>query len=101
MSDFRGNIDHWLKQSEPDYYLFFLDKKRSEGSAHFVLFLEWKISFYDPEGVDLVIFEKYFLKGFQWSDIFYLYALNVRGSHIITLGASVKDDTTTIDRQTI
>jgi len=24
MSDFRGNIDHWLKQSEPDYYLFFL-----------------------------------------------------------------------------
>jgi len=24
MTDFRGNIDHWLKQSEPDYYLFFL-----------------------------------------------------------------------------
>lgn len=24
MSDFRGNIDHWLRQSEPDYYLFFL-----------------------------------------------------------------------------
>lgn len=24
MTDFRGNIDHWLKQSEPDYYIFFL-----------------------------------------------------------------------------
>lgn len=24
MTDFRGNIDHWLKQSEPDYYMFFL-----------------------------------------------------------------------------
>lgn len=24
MSDFRGNIDHWLKQSEPDYYIMFL-----------------------------------------------------------------------------
>lgn len=24
MSDFRGNIDHWLKQSEPDYYIIFL-----------------------------------------------------------------------------
>jgi hypothetical protein len=24
MPDFRGNIDHWLRQSEPDYYLFFL-----------------------------------------------------------------------------
>lgn len=24
MNDFRGNIDHWLRQSEPDYYLFFL-----------------------------------------------------------------------------
>jgi hypothetical protein len=24
MTDFRGNIDHWMKQSEPDYYLFFL-----------------------------------------------------------------------------
>jgi hypothetical protein len=24
MVDFRGNIDHWLKQSEPDYFLYFL-----------------------------------------------------------------------------
>lgn len=24
MTDFRGNIDHWLKQSEPDYFMFFL-----------------------------------------------------------------------------
>jgi hypothetical protein len=24
MTDFRGNIDHWLRQSEPDYYMFFL-----------------------------------------------------------------------------
>jgi hypothetical protein len=24
MTDFRGNIDHWLKYSEPDYYIFFL-----------------------------------------------------------------------------
>lgn len=24
MTDFRGNIDHWLKQSEPDYFIFFL-----------------------------------------------------------------------------
>jgi len=24
MSDFRGNIDHWIRQSEPDYYIFFL-----------------------------------------------------------------------------
>ncbi len=24
MVDYRGNIDHWIKQSEPDYYLFFL-----------------------------------------------------------------------------
>lgn len=24
MVDFRGNIDHWINQSEPDYYLFFL-----------------------------------------------------------------------------
>lgn len=24
MTDFRGNIDHWLRQSEPDYFLFFL-----------------------------------------------------------------------------
>ena len=24
MTDFRGNIDHWFRQSEPDYYLFFL-----------------------------------------------------------------------------
>jgi hypothetical protein len=24
MNNFRGNIDHWLNQSEPDYYLFFL-----------------------------------------------------------------------------
>jgi len=24
MNDFRGNIDHWIRQSEPDYYLFFL-----------------------------------------------------------------------------
>jgi hypothetical protein len=24
MTDFRGNIDHWIRQAEPDYYLFFL-----------------------------------------------------------------------------
>ena len=24
MNDFRGNIDHWIRQSEPDYFLFFL-----------------------------------------------------------------------------
>lgn len=24
MTDFRGNIDHWIRQSEPDYYLYFL-----------------------------------------------------------------------------
>ena len=24
MTDFRGNIDHWIRQSEPDYFLFFL-----------------------------------------------------------------------------
>lgn len=24
MSDFRGNIEHWIRQSEPDYYLLFL-----------------------------------------------------------------------------
>lgn len=24
MNDFRGNIDHWFRQSEPDYYIFFL-----------------------------------------------------------------------------
>jgi len=24
MTDFRGNIEHWIRQSEPDYYLFFL-----------------------------------------------------------------------------
>ncbi len=24
MTDFRGNIDHWIKQAEPDYYTFFI-----------------------------------------------------------------------------
>jgi hypothetical protein len=24
MSDFRGNIEHWIRQSEPDYYILFL-----------------------------------------------------------------------------
>lgn len=24
MSDFRGNIEHWIRQAEPDYYMFFL-----------------------------------------------------------------------------
>lgn len=24
MTDFRGNIDHWLRQAEPDFYMFFL-----------------------------------------------------------------------------
>jgi hypothetical protein len=24
MTDFRGNIDHWIRQSEPDYYMFFV-----------------------------------------------------------------------------
>lgn len=24
MTDFRGNIDHWIRHSEPDYYLFFI-----------------------------------------------------------------------------
>jgi hypothetical protein len=24
MTDFRGNIDHWIRQAEPDYYVFFV-----------------------------------------------------------------------------
>jgi hypothetical protein len=24
MTDFRGNIEHWIRQAEPDYYMFFL-----------------------------------------------------------------------------
>jgi len=24
MSDFRGNINNWIRLSEPDYYMFFL-----------------------------------------------------------------------------
>lgn len=28
MTDFRGNIDHWIRQAEPDYYVFFVNLEK-------------------------------------------------------------------------